>query len=346
MPYKFQLSDAMNSGPLKTVAGVCPDSDTFKDLVNEVSERLLRRGNWHDTEWPVRLCVHSHCVTWPRWVGTVLAMRSCNGAWDMQNRWYGMMPRDYCSMWNNMPFDWMSASRRQTIAFDGGTAPIYNDITGTTGKLIRYYVRNYADIGKKIKIHGLGYGNQPLQEFVDGAWQDGITITAAAPFGTNSQLVTKIIAAPREATTGMGYLYSYDPTTTDLIDIAQYEPSETNPRYRRTSIDGYCNDHGCRQLVNGQADAVRRIVQIEALVKLQFIPAVSVHDFLFIDVIPAIKLGIQAVKLEEANQDAAARGKWLMAIDELNMEDRDKVPSNQTVVVESVIGGGAILSPT
>jgi hypothetical protein len=45
------------------------------------------------------------------------------------------------------------------------------------------------------------------------------------------------------------------------------------------------------------------------------------------------------------NQDGQARGKWLLALDELNMEDRDKVPSNQTVVVESVIGGGAILSP-
>lgn len=345
MPYRYTLESAMNSGPLKTVAGVCPSSDTFKDLVNEVQERLWRRGNWWDSEWPVRICVHSACISWPRWVGTVLAMRSCDDPWEMQNRWYGMMPRDYCSTWN-MPFDTLSATRRQTIAFDGGTSPVYNDITGNTGKLIRYYVRNHADIGKKITIHGLAYGNQPLQEFVDGAWQDGITITAAAPFGTNAAMVTKITSVVREATTGMVYLYSYDPTTTDLADIAQYEPSETNPRYRRTTVAGYCNNYGRKQLVNGQSDAERRIVQIEALIKLQFIPAVSVHDFLFIDVIPAIKLGIQAVKLEEANQDAAARGKWLMAIDELNMEDRDKVPSNQTVVVESVIGGGSILSPT
>lgn len=345
MPYKTRLIDAMNSGPLKTVAGVCSNSDTFKDLVNEVQERLWRRGNWWNSEWPVKVCIHNHCITWPRWVGTVLAMRSCDGAWDMQNRWYGMIPRESCASWE-MPFDWMSSSRRQTVAFDGGTCPIYNDITGTTGKLARYYVRNHADIGKKIKIHGLGYGNQPLQEFINGAWEDGITITAAAPFGTNSQLITKIIATPREATSGMGYLYSYDQTTQELVDLAQYEPSETNPQYRRSRVDGYCDNYGRKQLVNGQSDAERRIVQIEALVKLQFIPAVSVNDFLFIDVIPAIKLGIQAVKLEEANQDDSARRKWLLAIDELNMEDRDKVPSQQTVVVESVMGGRAILSPT
>jgi hypothetical protein len=86
-------------------------------------------------------------------------------------------------------------------------------------------------------------------------------------------------------------------------------------------------------------------VQVEALVKLQFIPAVSDNDFLFIDVEPALKLAMQAVKLEEQNQDEDAATKWLLAIQELNMEDRDKLPGNQTVFVESVIGGGSLRSP-
>ncbi len=355
MPYKNQLSWAMTQGPLKTVAGVCPDSEAFKDLVNEVQERLWRRGNWWDSAWLSRICIHNHCITWPRWVGTVLGIRFPNTPTVMMNRWYSITGRGFnegnrngtwgASYWGPN-FDAMAQNQPDNIVMDSGTAPIYNDLTGTTGKLIRYYVRNHADIGKTIRIFGLAYGNQPLQEFVNGAWQEGITITAAAPFGTNAAMVTKITSIVRDATTGMGYLYSYDPTTQQLVDLAQYEPSETNPRYRRSDVMGYCNNHRCTQLVNGQTDAERKIIQIEALIKLQFIPAVSVNDFLFIDVMPALKLGIQAVKLEEANQDSQARIKWLAAIDELNMEDRDKVPSNQTVVVESVIGGGAILSPT
>lgn len=346
MPYKLQLSTAKASGPLRTVAGVCPNSDEFRDLVNEVQERLWRRGNWWDSAWTVRLCIHNSCITWPRWAGTVLGMRSCTGSWEMQNRWFNILGRGcYTNDWR-MPIDGMAMTRPNTYGVDNGTSPLYSEITGNTGKLIRYYVRNYPDIGKTIRIFGLGYGNQPLQEQVDGVWRDGITITAAAPFGTNAQLVTKITSVVRDATSGMSYLYAYDSTTGDLQDIAQYEPTDTNPRFRRTNVAGYCNNIGKNVNVNGQSDATQRQVTIEALIKLQFIPAVSDDDFLFIDVMPALKLGIQAVKLEEANQDAQARAKWLLAIDELNMEDRDKVPSEQTVVVESVIGGGRIMSPT
>jgi len=357
MPYRTTLRDVRARGPIRTVAGVCPDTQDFVDLVNEAQERLWRRGSWWDSEWVVRLCVHNHCITWPRWCGTARGIRFPNGPADMVNRWYSILGRGfanggYTSLWSSPgdywgpTFDALAQTRPANIVSDLGTSPVYNDITGTTGKLIRYYVRNRSDIGKTIRIFGLGYGNQPLQEEVSpGIFQDGITIIAAAPFGTNAKLVTKITSVTREATNGMTYLYSYDSTTQILQDLVQYEPSETNPRYRRSDISGYCNNARCEQLVNGQADAIRQIIQIEALVKLQFIPAVNDDDFLFIDVEPALKLGMQAVKLEEQNQDNAARGKWLLAIDELNMEDRDKVPSDQTAVVESVIGGRPILSP-
>ena len=360
MPYQTQLKDAKASGPLRTVAGVCPNSDSFRDLVNEVQERLWRRGNWWDSAWTMTLCLHSGCVTWPRWAGTVLGIRLPNNPTVMQNRWFSITGRGYNqgnsrggSGWGGgtgwgMFYDAYSQSRPDNVVIDAGTAPTFNDIKGNTGKLIRYYARNRADLGKTIKIYGLAYGNQPLQEKVNGIWEPGITITAAAPFGTHPTLVTKIESITREATTGMTYLFSYDSTTQVLLDLGQYEPSETNPRYRRSQIQGYGNNRQCGQAipVDDTTTQEREEVQIEALVKLQFIPAISDNDFLFIDIMPALKLGIQAVKLEEMNQDDKARVKWLEALDEMNMEDRDKVPQSQTVVVESVIGGGVLMSPT
>ena len=303
----------------------------------------------------MRLCIHDRCITWPRFVGTILGMNFGCLPTTMQNRWYQITGHGFNE--GNMP-GWVTNFGRhslpQNVASEIGTAPVYNDITGTTGKLIRYFVRNNADLGKKIKIYGLGYGNQPLQEQVGGIWEDGITIAAAVPpvGGTHVQLVTKITSVVREATSGMSYLFAYDSTALTLQDLAQYEPSETNPRYRRTSIDGWCNNAGCTKSVFGHIGGTStditvddRYVQVEALVKLQFIPAVNENDFLFIDVEPALKLAMQAVKLEEQNQDEDAATKWLLAIQELNMEDRDKLPNNQTVVVESVINGGAMRSP-
>lgn len=365
MPYKFTLRDAKNSGPLKTVAGVCPDSNTFRDLVNEVQDALIRRGDWWDLQWRLQMCAFNRCITWPRFVKTVLALRFANSPTEMKNRWYAVTGRGFnqgnpggcagggwgtgwggSSGYFSQFFDAYSQTQPTTIGMDNDTSPVFDDITGNQGKLIRYYVRNNNDLGKTIRIFGLAFGDQPLQEFVDGAWRAGITITAAAPFGTNATLVTKITSVLRDATSGQSYLYYYDPTLDKLQTAAQYEPSETNPRYRRTSIVGWCNNAPRKRQSSDETDTTRNTTQFEALVKLDFIPAVTDDDFLFIDVFRALKLGIQAVRLEEANQDQLARAKWLEAIEEMNMEDRDRIPSDQTVVVESVIGGGALLSPT
>lgn len=365
MPYRYTLRDAKNYGPLKTVAAVCPDSDTFRDLINEVQDALWRRGDWWDGMWGLRMCAHNRCITWPRFVKTVMGLRFANTPTEMKNRWYAVTGRGFnqgnpggaCGQgwgtgWGGSSgyfsqfFDAYSQTQPTTIGMDNDTSPVFDDITGNQGKLIRYYVRNRADVGKTIRIFGLGFGDQPLQEYINGAWQPGITITAAAPFGTNSQKVTKITSILREATTGQSYLYYYDPDLDKLQTAGQYEPSETNPRYRRTSVVGWCNNVPCKRQSGDDTDATRREIQFEALVKLDCIPAVTDDDFLFIDVFRALKLGIQAVRLEEQNNDQLARAKWLEAVDELNMEDRDRVPSDQTVVVESVIGGGALLSPT
>src|ERR1035437_2484499 len=99
---------------------------------------------------------------------------------------------------------------------DAGTAPCYNDVSGTSGKLIRYNVVQAADIGKKITLFGKRYGAQPLQENdpISGLLVNGLTISAANPYGTDATMVTQIDAITREATVGMAYLYEYDPVTT------------------------------------------------------------------------------------------------------------------------------------
>lgn len=328
MSYKITLEQARQSIQLKSVSGLCSSSDEFVAILNEAMRRLDRRGGFFDTEVLVRLCVFNGCVTWPRYVGTVLGLRFCNCSdTDIRNNWYAIMGPRSCGF----------SSSHTTV--DAGTAPCYNEITGDTGKNIRVYITKAEDAGKKITFFGIDPGGQPLQEKIGGAWQQGITLTLKAPFVQSSQLVQRITSVTREPTQANVLVYEYDPVTPNsMTDLALYEPSEVNPRYRRSKIQNFnCLPSSC-----STTDGVRNRT-VEALVKLEFIEVVNERDFLPIDCLDAVKLAVAAIRLEEANQDEAAEGKWVKALRELNFQDRLKQPGNQTTVRVN-IGGSPIWS--
>lgn len=330
MPYTTQLLDAKNS-TIKNIAGVGVDSSDFADLINDAQRRLMRRGNWFDTEWVVRVCIQDMCVTWPRYVKTFLGGRfQCDvPGLGVQNRWYSIRHTSPCSnCWSP-----------QNVMEEIGTAPCYREISTATGVQLRYHVAKSDDLGKSITIYGTQYGGQPLQtRQPDGTWTEGITISATNPASYSTELVTHITSIVREATQGLAWLFEYDPVTGNLIDLGMYEPTETNPRYRRSKL------HGIGAIPQQTNSYGTKTMCLEALVKLNFIPAVLDTDFLFIDNLDALKFMVQAIKAEEANDENLAEAKIIKAIRELNFEDRDRVPYEQ-MVVTSPIAGGVLRSP-
>ena len=325
MSFTKQLSDAKASYEIRSVASACPDSADFLSLVNAVTERLMDIGNFWNTEWLMRLCISSCEVTWPRSVGTVLAVRFCrHNQTPIHNLWWEIIGTGNCGGFGP------GIGLR-----DGNPAPTYNKVSGTQGKLIRYYPVKNVDIGKTITLYGKKYGGQPLMEFVDGAWRQGITLTAAAPFGTTTVLVTEITSVVREASAGPMYLYEYDASTDLLRDLAYYEPNETNPRYRTSIIGNSCAIPFCTD------DNGAKTARLEAVVKLNYQPLVNDNDFLLIDSYAALKLGIQAIRLEEANDDAGALAKWMAAVAVLNQRTRNKQPELQTAIRLNIWGDGA-----
>lgn len=338
MSYRFTLAEARVNGSLQDVAGVCADSAQFVGLLNEVQERLLRRGGWYDTEQLVRFCLTGCYITWPRCVGTVLGLRSCRTgqAW-MQNKWYQIMGVHEAGYRYGPNGNFSFGS--ELVAEDANPGPAHNDITGSEGKLIRYYVVKRNDVGKTITLYGKQFGGQPLQEKVNGQWRDGLTLTAAAPFVSTSIRVTEITSIIREATQGMAYLYEYDATTDLLHDLAVFEPNETNPRRRRSRLLNFCLPDDCRD-----SNGVKRFY-LDALVKLEFLPLRNENDFLLLDNWSALKFGMQAIRFENANQDDAAEIKWLKAVRELNFQLRDKLPTQQTPVLVDCVMGGRIGNP-
>ena len=343
MAYTLQLADIKES-TIKNIAGVCSTGQAFIDFINKAQRQLLKRGNFLDTEQWIQICIQGCVVTWPRYVSTVLALRFCESApAHLANQWYAFIGGQAHRRGSGYHGGDGGHGLHSDISIsDFGTAPMYGDVSGSTGKLIRYHVVKQEDYGKKITLYGRAYGGQPLQEKVNGVWQLGLTLTAAPPFASTSIMVTKIDSIVRDPTQGMTYLYEYDPVTQVLRNLASYEPNETNPRYRRSLLSrNPCHGKSCANDPYGL-----HYHRLEALVKLEFVPLVNDRDFLVLDDPDALEYAVEAIKCDQANDDQTAEVKWTKAIRELNFADRNKFPDEQTPVRVSVVDGGAIRNPT
>lgn len=340
MAYKLTLRDIKASEEIAAIAGTCTSSTQFISMINTAQRRLAKRGDFFGMIQTMRLCFRGCYPTWPRSVGTVISVRGCNlqSQIAVQNQFSnypmnGGNGSDFGNYGGWYSYGGAYSDRYSTfggngVLADAGQACTYNDISGNTGKYIRYYVVRANDIGKTITLFGKKYGAQPLQEKVSDAWVNGVTLTAARPFVQSSELVTSIQSITREATEGMAYLYEYDPATDTMVDLAVFEPNETNPRYRRSLLQNYGNIYGNQLDANG-LPCVR---QLEALVKLEFIPVRNDRDFLLVDDVDALAFMVQAIKMEQANDQDEAEKLILKAVRELNFADRDKNPDNQSAV--------------
>lgn len=330
MAYSLQLKNARNSLALKAISGQCSNSDEFVEVLNEAMRRLNRRGNFFNTEELMEFCVYNGCITWPRIVGTVLGVRPCGRqSLELRNMWYNIVGPRGDGYGHNLGYGFRSSWTMK----DAGTAPVYNDIMGESGKYIRVYPTKIEDVGKTISFFGTDANGQPLQEKVGNIWRRGITLKLQAPFIQSTMLVRRISAVTKDITQANVLVYQVDPDTGDQIDMALYEPSETNPNYRRSIIEGFRHMDGPRDEVNGV-----RWKKVECLVKLQYVDVYADEDFLPIDCLDAIKFMIQSIRYDEAGDAQNAEVFKLKAIQELNFQLRDKFPGDQTSVRINPIG--------
>lgn len=340
MPYKIQFQDVQNDLAIKKICGCRPDSPDFLALVNEVEKSLMIRGGWFDLEQRVTFCISGCHIVWPEFVGTVLAIKFCGGEVAVsRNGWYSFAPNQ--SMRGGRRYNFGLGEYRHdgnyghdVVVEDSPMRPCYNDVSCSTGSMVRYTIVNPNDAGKKLTIYGKKVGGQLLQERVDGAFVNGLTLTAKNPYAQTFDLVAPggIQSIVREPTESMAYLWEYDPACGALRDIAVFQPGETHPRYRASRILNIPRRN------NADNNGACCFTPVEALIKLKFVEIRNERDFIPVDNLRALKLGIQAVKLEEKNMDGEAAGKWAMAVHELNLESWDKNPDDQIVFQNNTFG--------
>ncbi len=313
---------------IKRIAGCCPDSDDFRDLCSEAVRQLLNRGNFFGSVQQVEACVYSECVVWPREVGTVLALNTCGQYVPLSNNWFRYVPVGPGGLQRD-GWGWDGCNVCGNInGGDNGLAVVFNNVPCGVERYIRAYPSVQADVGKKITIFGIDSNGQTIREKdADGIWQEGTTLTLAAPFVSTSMQVRTITRVLKDVTEGVLRLYQYDATADLLHDCAIYQPSEVSPSYRTTRIS---NLNRFRQKCGSTVcDGLK---SLRGLVKVEHVPIEHDSDLVLIDNIDALALAIQAAKQSDAYDSGGAETLMARAVHELNLQLRNKFPIEQTTI--------------
>ncbi len=322
---------------LKEVINSCKNSEDFRSLVNEASEILLNRGDWAGTVVPMRFIVRRGEVTWPRYVNRVRRINHCRTPLTVGTIWYDFVDRENYLGWaGDRYYDWggdefgenrFRHGLGQGSLVSQGRVCTYNDVPCANPQTIRAIPRCPQDYGKKMRIFGLDGGNQPLRELTKGGqYQDGITITLKVPYGESAVNVSRIDAVEREQTQMNVGMFANDTVTGAQLDLAMYEPTETNPSYARDRLFAANHPKSCCDMT------------VVALVKLAHIPVKADSDYVLIPSTSALKKAIQSIKFGEAGDINLQESYLQSAINELNMNLNNELPLNQTSVDEGFMG--------
>ncbi len=313
--------------------GKCPQGDGFRNLLNEATSRMMRRGDWDGTVVPIYVCVYGGCVVFPRYVGQVRKINVCNRNVAIKNNWsdFNLFGSDWRNTWGNWRGDELFNSGvggrghcNGARMIGSNSTPVFQDVMGE-GRLIRAYPRLNMDLDKNITIFGTDNSGQPLMHQDEiGNWVEGKIITLQKPFGSTDVYVRHIDRVLKDKTQGIVDVYAYNVAEDKLENVAHYEPSETNPAYAKY------------QLHVGCANSLKSVV---ALVKLRYIPVQVDTDLVLIENLDALADMIQSLRYRKAGDSNAAKEYEASAIRETNLDLWNKDGEDGVTVQNAPFGG-------
>ncbi len=269
--------------------------------INRACEELLDIGRCVGTVIKYRVRCYDRIITWPREIQTIEAMSLNGGHIDVQNKWYQFLDTgaDFRPYWTGG--DWSNGfwNCGGGVAIDQSEAISFRDVCG-------------AGNPKKLKVYGTATeaaGARILLQFYDNAgnyvrtndgtegWTDGefVNIDPTTP-QTTINSVSSWVGVQKPMTNGVVRITELDTVTNLERLLAVYEPSETNPSYRRSYVPQFwSNNQQCPRC-------------IIIMGKTRFIPALKPRDYLAISCLSAIIYKAKSIYLYENNnlQQAAA----------------------------------------
>jgi len=273
----------IKEGMAKVLSLPTADSRVIK-YVNEAQERLAYKGKWQGTYVRFAVTNSNGTITWPRQIETIEAVAVSDAPAVIRNEWYeflesGVGLRD-------------SADGDSLTLIDRADAVSFSDIDGLDKKL-KVVTTSDTDAGKTMILQGYDE---------NGAWirtQDGadhidgekVTLVASSTNVITSNKFSALSGVIRDTTNYNVLLKEHDTTDTTDRTIAEYEPNETRPSYRRS-------------LIAGLPDTSTKTVTVVG--KLRFIPVVNDNDWMYINYEAALRLMVQAIRKEETNSEDAS----------------------------------------
>jgi hypothetical protein len=178
---------------------------------------------------------------------------------------------------------------------------------------------------------------------VSGDHVDGEYLTLVAPAGfvesTNTFNSPHLTGVQKPITLGRVTATSVNVTSAVETQIAVWSPSEMFPAYRRTFLVNMpelsqCAESDCSDQGDGcvAADASCTNVVVEAIVRLDFVPAVVDSDWLFIGNLEALRHMMRAITLEDKELYPLAEREIQLSLRALRAELEAYSPSERTVV--------------
>lgn len=243
--------------------------------LNRAQEELLNMGRWVGTTIKYRVRSSNGRITWPRELQTIEAMQINGAPAQLQNKWYEFLDYgvDFRSFYSRG--DWSngytyplalgtSVDQNEAISFEEicpGPNPkrlkVYGTVTEAAGA--RILLQFYDDGGNYVRTQDMAEG------WVDGEF---VTINSVSPQITNNTAASWV-GVQKPVTNGVVRITELDTVTGLERLLAQYDPNETNPSYRRSLITG--------QLAQGTQQCP---VCVTVIGSQRFIPAVSPRDYL------------------------------------------------------------------
>ena len=315
----------------QTAAGYGTSSTEFLEIVNDVIDELIRRGDFSETVIPIRFPINYGFMTFPRWVGQVRKMKGHRQHINMRNVWWEFLDgtNRRCDWGSDAWWGWRGDDLNMEMQY---RAPTFTNVPGA-GNYLQFSVTEAADYGATATIFGLDSNNQPLQTLNgDGTWSQGITLAAVNPYAQSTVFVSAVERVVLSATNSTKTLSAYNPTTAVTTQLAVYQANETNPsflRYKLVGGNGFWCNNSCPQ------SAV-------ILVKLANLPVLNPTDLIIINNRGALLDGIRAVKLEDAEDASGSILQWKKAVEKLNRQLENDEPEDQFSAANNTFGDSGV----
>lgn len=271
-------------------------------------------GKWWGTWRRLQVCATGGCISWPREVATVEAFSLCGTGVQIYNQWYEFRDEvqapDTCCC---------NQSCGPASLLDRNPSPQFID-TDCPVK-VRIYPVLPSDAGRRVLLQGFDTIGNPIRTLDGTTWVDGeyLTLGGTATTSKKTFAPSGLTGVQKPITNGRLNVFGVDENGNET-KIAIWEPSEVTPMYRRS----YLADFSCCCTAN-----------VEAIVRLELIPALVDSDWLFISSIAAIKHMMKAIQREDRNQYQEAEREIQLALRALrNQEEKYSPQKGMRVNVE------------